>query len=115
VRQIVKHNDFPVTLPMEVRFVAGDDAWLSPAHGRETCYLAVHMFSGMEWAGFFRSVEAAMVDLGGRPHWGKRHFLDAASLSPLYPDWDRFASVRARLDPLGRFTNAYLERVLGPP
>jgi L-gulono-1,4-lactone dehydrogenase len=115
VRQIVEHNDFPVTLPMEVRFVGGDDAFLSPAHGRETCYLAVHMFSGMEWAGFFRSVEAAMVDLGGRPHWGKRHFLDAASLSPLYPDWDRFASVRAHLDPLGRFTNAYLERVLGPP
>jgi L-gulono-1,4-lactone dehydrogenase len=115
VRQIVERNDFSVTLPMEVRFVAGDDAFLSPAHGRETCYLAVHMFEGMEWASFFRSVEAAMVDLGGRPHWGKRHFQDAASLSPLYPDWDRFGSVRARLDPLGRFTNAYLERVLGPP
>jgi hypothetical protein len=64
VRQIIEHNDFSVPLPIEVRFVAGDDAFLSPAHGRETCYLAVHMFEGMEWAGFFRSVEAAMSTWG---------------------------------------------------
>jgi L-gulonolactone oxidase len=115
VREIVERNGFSVPLPMEVRFVAADEAWLSPAHDRETCYIAVHMFEGMEWGGFFRSVEAAMTDLGGRPHWGKRHFQDAASLSKMYPEWARFASVRARLDPEGRFTNAYVERVLGRP
>jgi L-gulonolactone oxidase len=115
VREIVERSGFSVPLPMEVRFVAADDAWLSPTHDRETCYIAVHMFEGMEWGGFFRSVEAAMTDLGGRPHWGKRHFQDAASLSKLYPEWGRFASVRSRLDPEGRFTNAYVERVLGPP
>ena len=115
VREIVERNGFSVPLPMEVRFVAADEAWLSPAHDRETCYIAVHMFEGMEWGGFFRSVEAAMTDLGGRPHWGKRHFQDAASLSKMYPEWARFASVRTRLDPEGRFTNAYVERVLGRP
>jgi L-gulonolactone oxidase len=115
VREIVERNGFSVPLPMEVRFVAADDAWLSPAFDRETCYIAVHMFAGMEWGAFFRSVEAAMAELEGRPHWGKRHFHDAASLSKLYPEWARFASVRARLDPQGRFTNAYVERVFGPP
>ena len=115
VREIVERDGLAVPFPLEVRFVAADDAWLSPAYGRETCYVAVHMFEGMAWDRYFRSVEAAMVDLGGRPHWGKRHTQNAASLASLYPEWERYASVRARLDPQGRFTNAYVERVLGPP
>ena len=114
VREIVERDELAVPLPLEVRFVAADDAWLSPAYGRETCYVAVHMFEGMAWDEYFRSVEAAMVDLGGRPHWGKRHSQNAANLATLYSEWERFTSVRARLDPEGRFTNAYVERVLGP-
>ena len=55
-----------------------------------------------------------MDELGGRPHWGKRHFQTAATLRARYPDWDRFQAVRARLDPDGRFANAWTERVLGP-
>jgi L-gulonolactone oxidase len=50
----------------------------------------------------------------GRPHWGKRHFQTASTLAPRYPDWDRFAAVRTRLDPGGRFANDYVRRVLGP-
>lgn len=115
VRSIVDRNGFSVPLPLEVRFVSPDDAWLSRAFGRETCYVAVHMFEGMEWAGYFRAVEEAMIGFGGRPHWGKRHSQDSAGLSSLYPAWERFASVRRRLDPRGRFTNSYVDRVLGPP
>ena len=51
---------------------------------------------------------------GGRPHWGKLHFQTAETLAPRYPQWDAFQKVRARLDPQGTFTNAYLDRVLGP-
>ena len=72
------------------------------------------MFEGMAWEPYFRAVEAIMDGLGGRPHWGKRHFQTAATLRPRYPDWDRFQAVRARLDPEGRFANAWTERVLGP-
>ena len=55
-----------------------------------------------------------MDELGGRPHWGKRHFQTADTLRPRYADWDRFQAVRARLDPHGRFANAWTDRVLGP-
>ena len=55
-----------------------------------------------------------MDGLDGRPHWGKLHFQNAASLAPRYPEWDRFQTVRGKLDPEGRFSNPYLERVLGP-
>jgi L-gulono-1,4-lactone dehydrogenase len=105
----------PVIFPVELRFVAGDEALLSPAGGRETVYIAVHNFVGMPWEAYFRAVAAIGAEHGARPHWGKRHFHTAESLAPLYPGWERFQAVRAELDPEGRFTNDYVRRVLGPP
>ena len=104
---------FAVPFPIEVRTVAADDALLSTAAGRESGYVAVHMYRGMAWEPYFRAVEEIMCELEGRPHWGKRHFQTAATLRSRYPEWERFQAVRRRLDPDGRFTNAYLERVLG--
>ena len=105
---------YAINFPIEVRFVAPDDALLSPAHERETVYVAVHAFKGMAWEPYFRAVEAIADEHGGRPHWGKRHFQTAATLAPRYPGWERFAAVRARLDPDGLFANAYTDRALGP-
>jgi L-gulono-1,4-lactone dehydrogenase len=104
---------YAINFPIEVRFVAPDDALLSPAHQRETVYVAVHAFKGMAWEPYFRAVEAIADEHGGRPHWGKRHFQTAATLGPRYPEWERFAAVRARIDPDGVFSNAYTDRVLG--
>ncbi|MBW0103872.1 D-arabinono-1,4-lactone oxidase, partial [Pseudonocardia sp. KRD291] len=103
-----------VNLPIEVRFAAADtDAFLSPAWDRDTVYVAAHMYRGMAWEPYFRAVGDIARSFGGRPHWGKRHLLDAADLAPLYPAWDRFAAVRDRLDPQRRFTNPHIARVLG--
>jgi L-gulonolactone oxidase len=113
VLALVEEQGFAVPFPVEVRTVAADDALLSTAHGRDSGFVAVHMYRGMQWQPYFRAVEAIMDELGGRPHWGKRHFQTAASLRPRYPEWDRFQAVRARLDPAGRFANAWTERVLG--
>ncbi|HTA13368.1 MAG TPA: D-arabinono-1,4-lactone oxidase [Solirubrobacteraceae bacterium] len=114
VLQMIERQGFAVPFPIEVRTVAPDDALLSTAAGRESGYVAVHMFRGMEWEPYFRAVERIMDELQGRPHWGKRHFQTAATLRPRYPEWDRFQAVRARLDPEGRFANAWTDRVLGP-
>jgi L-gulono-1,4-lactone dehydrogenase len=108
------HGRLAVPFPIEVRTVAGDDALISTAAGRDSGFVAVHMFGGMAFEPYFRAVEAIMDELDGRPHWGKRHFQTAATLRGRYPDWDRFQAVRRRLDPEGRFANAYTERVLGP-
>ncbi len=104
---------FAINFPIEVRFVAPDDALLSPSFERETAYVAVHAYKGMAWEPYFRAVEAIADAHGGRPHWGKRHFQTAATLAPRYPGWERFAAVRRRFDPGGVFTNAYTDRVLG--
>jgi FAD-linked oxidoreductase len=106
-------GNLAVPFPIEVRTVAADDALISTAAGRDSGFVAVHMFEGMAWEPYFRAVEAIMDELGGRPHWGKRHFQSAATLSGRYPEWGRFQAVRRRLDPGGRFANAYTDRVLG--
>jgi L-gulono-1,4-lactone dehydrogenase len=114
VMETIERRGFAVPFPIEVRTVAPDDALLSTAHGRESGYVAVHMYRGMPWRPYFEAVEEIMCDLDGRPHWGKRHFQTAATLRPRYPRWDRFQAVRSRLDPQGRFANAWSDRVLGP-
>jgi L-gulonolactone oxidase len=113
VFDLVERRRLPVLFPLEVRFGAADDAMLSPGFGRDSCYVAVHVYSGMEFESYFRGVEAIMSSYGGRPHWGKRHYRSAAELARLYPDWDRFRDVRDRLDPERLFANDYTDRVLG--
>jgi L-gulono-1,4-lactone dehydrogenase len=114
LRRLIAERRFPVNFPIEVRFVAGDDIWLSPAHGRESAYVAVHVAPGKPSREYFRAAEEILAGRGGRPHWGKRHFQTAATLAPRYPDWERFQAVRNRLDPGRLFTNSYVRAVLGP-
>jgi L-gulonolactone oxidase len=113
VLDLVPRRRLPILFPIEVRFSAPDEAFLSTAYGRETCYIAVHQYRGMEFETFFRAVEEIMDSYQGRPHWGKRHYQRASTLRERYPDWDRFQAVRARLDPEGQFVNDYTRRVLG--
>jgi L-gulonolactone oxidase len=112
---LIERRRLPVGMPYEVRFTRGDDAHLSTAAGRDTCYIAVHQYRGMDFDAYFRGVERIMDDYGGRPHWGKRHFQTAATLAPRYPEWEAFQEARRGLDPDGVFSNEYVDRVLGRP
>ena len=113
VRAMVEFKKFKLSFPVEVRFAAADDIPLSTAYGRESAYIAVHVYKGMEYESYFREVESIMNDYEGRPHWGKLHYQTLKTLSPRYHELQRFADVRNRLDPEGVFTNDYLRRVLG--
>ena len=110
----VRSKEYPVFFPIEMRVTAGDDALLSPSHERDTAYIAVHQYRGMEWRPYFEAVEAIMDDYEGRPHWGKRHFQAAATLAERYPAWEQFQRARDELDPGRTFANEYTDRVLGP-
>ncbi|MEU5939506.1 D-arabinono-1,4-lactone oxidase [Micromonospora sp. NPDC047548] len=113
LRRIVDGLPFKVLFPVEVRFTAADDIWLSHGYGRESAYVAIHQYVGMPYEPYFRAFEEVATDLGGRPHWGKLHNRDAASLAPAYPRFGDFLAVRDRLDPDRLFTNPHLDRVLG--
>jgi L-gulono-1,4-lactone dehydrogenase len=102
-----------IGFPVEVRFAAADDIWLSTANGRDCGYIAVHQYHRRDHEAYFRAVEAIAKDVDGRPHWGKLHYRDAESLSASYPQHAQFVALRDKLDPQRLFSNAYLERVLG--
>lgn len=112
--RLVDDVGVPITVPVEIRWSAGDDAPLSHAHGRDSAYIAVHTYRGVPYDQYFQGVEAIMMSLEGRPHWGKLHFQSAETLAPRFPRWDAFQDVRRRMDPEGRFANPYTDRVLGP-
>jgi FAD/FMN-containing dehydrogenase len=113
LRALVDERGWRISFPVEVRFAAADDRWLSTAHGRDSAYIAVHRYWRDDPREYFDAVEHIMLDLGGRPHWGKMHTLDAAALRDRYPRFDDFTALRDRLDPDRVFANPYLQRVLG--
>ncbi|WP_431806983.1 D-arabinono-1,4-lactone oxidase [Microbacterium paraoxydans] len=113
VQQLITDRGWRIEFPIEVRFAAADDRWLSTAHGRDSAYIAVHRYWRANPTPYFEAVEQIMQEHGGRPHWGKLHTQDAPSLRAVYPRFDDFVALRDRLDPERRFTNRYLDRVLG--
>ena len=113
VRRMVTDSGFFLNFPVEVRFTAPDEIPLSTASNRESAYIAVHIYKGMNYVPYFTEVESIMNSYQGRPHWGKLHFQNASTLASRYPQWDVFQSVRNQVDPKRMFSNQYLETVLG--
>ncbi|MFI5700700.1 D-arabinono-1,4-lactone oxidase [Streptomyces xanthochromogenes] len=113
VKALVERSPLRVSFPVEVRTAPADDIALSTASGRETAYIAVHMYRGTPYQAYFTAVERIMTAHAGRPHWGKIHTRDAAYFAEVYPRFSEFTALRDRLDPDRRFANAYLRRVLG--
>ncbi len=113
IRSMIERKGYLLNFPIEVRFTKGDDVPLSTAYGRDSAYIAVHVYKGMESEPFFRDVEDILRGYNARPHWGKMHYRDADELSTLYPRWDEFISLRNRLDPQRTFANAYTDTVFG--
>ncbi|HZZ96374.1 MAG TPA: D-arabinono-1,4-lactone oxidase [Jatrophihabitantaceae bacterium] len=102
-----------IGFPVEVRFAAADEVWLSTAYGRASGYVAVHQYHRRDHERYFRAVEDIAKAVDGRPHWGKLHYRDAASLAAGYPRFGDFVALRDKLDPQRVFGNDYLARVLG--
>ena len=113
IRAMVDRKGYLLNFPVEVRFTKGDDVPLSTAYGRDSAYIAVHVYKGMECEPFFRDVEDILRSYDARPHWGKMHYRDAEELSKLYPRWDEFIALRNQLDPQRTFSNAYTDTVFG--
>jgi FAD-linked oxidoreductase len=99
--------------PIEYRTVAADDIWLSPFYRRESATIAVHQYHGVDTTALFEACEAIFRRYDGRPHWGKRHTQSARELAQLYPQYEAFRALRARVDPAGKFLNEHLHGLFG--
>lgn len=103
----------PVLQVCEVRTVAADGLWLSPAEGRDT--VALHFTWVPDTASVvpvIARLEAALDGLDARPHWGKVFTTEPAELRGRYPRMADFLKLRDSLDPAGTFTNNFLRRLL---
>jgi xylitol oxidase len=103
----------PLLLIGEVRTIAADELWLSPNYGRDG--IGLH-FTWRQDEPAVRALlpllEAELAPFAARPHWGKLFHGDAASLAPLYPRFADFTALAGRLDPAGKFRNAFLDRTV---
>jgi L-gulonolactone oxidase len=113
LKAMVDRSGLRVSFPVEVRTAPADDITLSTASGRDSAYIAVHMFRGMPYQAYFTAAERIFTAHEGRPHWGKVHTRDAEYFARVYPRFDEFTALRDRLDPERLFQNDYLRRVLG--
>lgn len=113
VKAMIERSPLRVSFPVEVRTAPADDIALSTASGRESAYIAVHLYKGTPYQSYFTAVERIMTAHGGRPHWGKVHTRDAEYFTEVYPRFGEFTALRDRLDPERLFGNDYLRRVLG--
>ncbi|ANH93910.1 FAD-linked oxidoreductase [Streptomyces sp. SAT1] len=113
LKAMVDRSGLRVSFPVEVRTAPADDITLSTASGRDSAYVAVHMFRGTPYQRYFTEAERIFTAHEGRPHWGKIHTRDAEYLSGVYPRFGEFTALRDRLDPDRRFRNDHLRRVLG--
>ncbi|MFI2205826.1 D-arabinono-1,4-lactone oxidase [Streptomyces sp. NPDC020192] len=113
LKAMVDRSGLRVSFPVEVRTAPADDITLSTASGRDSAYIAVHMFRGTPYQAYFTAAERIFTAHEGRPHWGKVHTRDAEYFTRVYPRFGEFTALRDRLDPDRLFQNDYVRRVLG--
>ncbi|MGW0769604.1 D-arabinono-1,4-lactone oxidase [Streptomyces sp. NPDC002676] len=113
LKAMIDGSGLRISFPVEVRTAPADDITLSTASGRDSAYVAVHMYRGAPYQAYFTAAERIFTAHEGRPHWGKVHTRDAEYFAQVYPRFAEFTALRDRLDPERLFQNDYLRRVLG--
>lgn len=113
IREAMEKHQFKVHFPTENRFLKGDDIYLSPAYGRNSAHISLHVYKGKTYEPYFRTMESIFRNHNARPHWAKMHYLTATELADLYPMWEEFCQIRKELDPKGLFLNGYLRQLFG--
>jgi L-gulonolactone oxidase len=103
---------------LTVRFIRGDDIYLSPfytADGEATAlYCAFDLFTSRNAQNL--ALTRALQEVVDRfpdatTHWGKM-FLRRPSVRRKFPQWSEFLRARERLDPDEKFMNEYVRRLL---
>jgi alditol oxidase len=106
----------PLVQVSEIRTIAADDLWLSPAFGRASA--SVHftwIAHGRAVLAMLPIVEEVLEPFAPRPHWAKLFEIRPAIVRSRYPRLTDFAALARRLDPSGIFANDYVRRLVLEP
>jgi xylitol oxidase len=104
----------PLLLITELRTMSADRLWLSGAY--DTDAVGIHFTwkkLPAEVQALLPDIEAILLPLGARPHWGKVFVAGVDQVAPLYPRFDDFRALARKYDPNGVFRNDFLARKLG--
>ena len=96
----------PHLMISEIRAIAADDLWLSPAYQRAS--IALHFTWKPDWESVRKLlpvIERELGPFGPRPHWEK---LFTMSPRASYEKMPEFVAMCKRLDPGGKFQNEFL-------
>ncbi|CAM1345153.1 D-arabinono-1,4-lactone oxidase [Tenacibaculum amylolyticum] len=113
VQKIVNSKKYNIHFPIENRWVKGDDIHMSPAYGRDSAYIACHVYNKKEYKTYFADLEKVFKAYDGRPHWGKLNTFTTEDIIEKYPKFEVFLKNRKEQDPENIFINPYLEKLLG--
>ena len=110
VMAAMRQHRLDVFFPLEFRYVAADDAWLSPFHDRDSVSISVHQYYRQDYHPIFAVIEPILRRHGGRPHWGKLNTLTGKDFQEIYPHWADFKRIQRQIDPHSRMLNRYLRQ-----
>ncbi len=110
--KLIEKNNYQVSFPLEHRFVQQDDILLSPAFGRDSAYIACHVYKGMPYERYFKELEELFTSYDGRPHWGKMHTMTATYYRKTLKEFDTFMQIREKNDPNQIFVSPYIRKLL---
>ena len=100
----------PLLFVSEMRRIAADDLWMSPCYQQDS--LALHFTWKPEWPRVQRVlplIEAKLVPLGVKTHWGKLFTMSPAQIQARYERLHDFRGLLTENDPDGRFRNNFIE------
>lgn len=103
----------PIIGITEIRTVAADQLWLSPAYGQDI--VGIHFNWQKKWSAvqqFLPILEATLAPFQPRPHWGKLFGLAPAQVKAGYARLADFQALAHTYDPQGKFRNAFLDTYL---
>lgn len=119
LHRVIAASPFRMHYPVILRPTGPSRAWLSSAYEREVVWFGFVVYQRPDGSvpdgsvTLLRDIQRALAAHGGLPHWGKYFDADLFDLTTL-PRFEEFRTVRARLDPQGRFLSPRLAEVLGP-
>jgi FAD/FMN-containing dehydrogenase len=111
IKNLLSSNYPDVLWPIEYRTVAADNVWLSPARGRSTVTVSIHEDVERDETAYYKDAETVFRAHGGRPHWGKVHYLSGEDLAADYDHWQDWWRVRDEVDPTGVLLNDALRKL----
>jgi xylitol oxidase len=97
----------------EIRTVRSDDLWLSPAQGRDSVAFHFTWYKNPDAVlPVVAELDAKLMPLGARPHWGKVTTAAPSDIVAAYPHVADFARLVRTLDPEGKFRNRFVDALV---